>query len=131
MWPILREKDTVDSDRTFSETGGLGGKYPSPKIHNMFGARTTDWKLIYNLRLMNMSFIIYLKTLRSYTIWRVKVNGLKRLKNHYKNILEYKTMKAIILAAGLGSRLMPLTKEIPKSMLKVGGKPILKWIVET
>ena len=38
-------------------------------------------------------------------------------------------MKAIILAAGLGSRLMPLTKEMPKSMLKVGGKPILKWIV--
>ena len=39
-------------------------------------------------------------------------------------------MKAIILAAGLGSRLMPLTKEMPKSMLKVGGKPILKWIVD-
>ena len=39
-------------------------------------------------------------------------------------------MKAIILAAGLGSRLMPLTKEMPKSMLKVGGKPILEWIVE-
>ena len=38
-------------------------------------------------------------------------------------------MKAIILAAGQGSRLMPLTKEMPKSMLKVGGKPILKWIV--
>ena len=38
-------------------------------------------------------------------------------------------MKAIILAAGLGSRLMPLTKEMPKSMLKVGGEPILKWIV--
>ena len=47
--PLLREKDTVDSDRVvFSETGGLGGKYPSPKKHNMFAARTSDWKLIYN-----------------------------------------------------------------------------------
>ena len=41
--PIIREKDTVGSDRVvFSETGGLGGKYPSPKKHNMFAARTKD-----------------------------------------------------------------------------------------
>ena len=47
--PLLREKGTVDSDRVvFSETGGLGGKYPSPEKHNMFAARTSDWKLIYN-----------------------------------------------------------------------------------
>jgi len=38
-------------------------------------------------------------------------------------------MKAIILAAGLGSRLMPLTKDIPKCMLKVGDKSIIEWIV--
>jgi len=40
-------------------------------------------------------------------------------------------MKAIILAAGIGKRLYPLTKERPKCMLDVGGKPILEYILES
>jgi dTDP-glucose pyrophosphorylase len=36
----------------------------------------------------------------------------------------------VIMAGGLGSRLYPLTKECPKPLLTVGGKPILEIIVE-
>ncbi|MBI1178067.1 NTP transferase domain-containing protein [bacterium] len=39
-------------------------------------------------------------------------------------------MKAVILAAGKGTRMRELTQEIPKPMLKVQGRPILEHIVE-
>ena len=35
------------------------------------------------------------------------------------------------MAGGKGTRLLPLTKDIPKPMLKINGKPILETIVET
>lgn len=39
-------------------------------------------------------------------------------------------MKALILAAGRGTRMRDLTRELPKPMLKVNGKPILQHIIE-
>jgi dTDP-glucose pyrophosphorylase len=38
-------------------------------------------------------------------------------------------MKAVILAAGKGTRMRELTNELPKPMLRVQGKPILEHIV--
>src|SRR5512134_1163538 len=39
-------------------------------------------------------------------------------------------MKAVILAAGKGTRMKDLTNELPKPMLKVHGRPILEHILE-
>ena len=39
-------------------------------------------------------------------------------------------MKCVILAAGYATRLRPLTDDVPKHLLPVGGRPMLDWILD-
>ena len=39
-------------------------------------------------------------------------------------------MKALIFAAGLGTRLRPLTDDRPKAMVEIAGKPMLQPVIE-
>lgn len=47
-----------------------------------------------------------------------EISGLARKDNH-----------VILMAGGLGKRLSPLTDDIPKPLLNIGGKPILETII--
>jgi dTDP-glucose pyrophosphorylase len=52
------------------------------------------------------------------------------------NIINFRTLKsylpidAVVMAGGKGSRLMPLTKDTPKPLLKVGDKPIMEHNID-
>ena len=52
------------------------------------------------------------------------------------NIINFRTLKsylpidAVVMAGGKGSRLMPLTKDTPKPLLKVGDKPIIEHNID-
>ena len=39
-------------------------------------------------------------------------------------------MEIIILAGGIGSRLLPITENIPKPMVEIGGTPFLELLLK-
>lgn len=54
--------------------------------------------------------------------------GVEVLDEMLKSVV--RSNPVVLMAGGLGSRLRPLTNDCPKSLLKVGSKPILETIIE-
>ena len=42
----------------------------------------------------------------------------------------HKAARAIIMAAGRGERMHPLTEQIPKPLIRVGGKRMIDTVIE-
>lgn len=42
---------------------------------------------------------------------------------------EMKPLRAMVLAAGIGSRLKPLSEVVPKPLIKIGGRPVIEHIM--
>lgn len=60
----------------------------------------------------------------------IETDNNKIIKVHIdKNLNKANHKVAVIMAGGLGQRLMPLTKDLPKPMIKINGKPILETII--
>lgn len=62
------------------------------------------------------------------------INQIESIRNRELKTKNYKrgvlSMKAIILAGGYAKRLWPLTKNKPKQLLSVGGRPMIEYIME-
>src|SRR5690606_34114380 len=52
-----------------------------------------------------------------------------RGRNQPQDEVSVSDMRAIILSAGQGSRLLPLTQDRPKCLLPVGGRSVIEWQV--
>jgi len=49
---------------------------------------------------------------------------------NFRSILSYLPVDAVIMAGGLGSRLKPLTDNLPKPLLKIGDKTIIDYNID-
>jgi len=59
------------------------------------------------------------RTINTYGLTNMEIKEIRRK-------IEEEHMKAIIIAAGMGNRLMPYTNDLPKCMLEFGGKTLFQ-----
>lgn len=96
------------------------------------------------IKVMNTNPKTITKSTKKSQVYKMLVNeGLKFLPivNEDNELIDVKTIEdinpvkehsnpVVLMAGGLGTRLMPLTENTPKPLLKVGDKPILERIIE-
>lgn len=101
---LIRRELNVD-DEVFNDLAGVSKKSLPPDIRKFLLSNTSAGSLVRMLQNLNFT--------------EQKITELKKM-------ITAQNYKAIIIAAGLGSRLGGLTKDTPKCMLELNGKSILQ-----
>ena len=52
------------------------------------------------------------------------------MNNYGGKEININTIKTVIMAGGIGSRIQSIESELPKPLIKIGSKPILQWEIE-
>ena len=78
--------------------------------------------------------VFVLELMKKYSINSIPIISKKKILGLYKKVDDFENYKkhnekVVIMAGGKGTRLLPLTKKIPKAMIKIGGKPILEHTI--
>ena len=92
-------------------------------------ANTKCFRIIENEKISN-SFIQVCVKNKLEVIPVVNSQGLIVNIKSYRQLQIHVPVQAVLMAGGRGARLLPLTKDTPKPLLKVGGKPIIEHNID-
>jgi len=73
--------------------------------------------------------------IKKYRALNLKIIPILNSSNKIVNVLNFNEkytslpIDAVIMAGGKGTRLLPLTKEIPKPLLNIGDKPVIDYVI--
>jgi dTDP-glucose pyrophosphorylase len=148
---LIKSEETTFKDVVNAiEQNGIGAVIIVDKVFKILGIVTDgDVRRCVLQSTYDLTYLINTEP----DVWpssKSKISGVNYLKKIHRNILPIVNKEnqvidiicldeinfnmidnyVVLMAGGLGTRLMPLTKELPKPMLPINGKPILERIIE-
>ena len=118
----LRRAILVDVDLDGPVSTLLERKVGSPFAQPIIASSSADRS--YMLRVLQEHNILHLPLVDE----EQRVAGLVTMSDFLTN--QKAPLQAVIMAGGMGTRLRPLTEDVPKPMLPVGDRPLLQILVE-
>ena len=105
---------------------------------NLIRGNKTITKLKFMVKRKYLIFRLGFSKAKAFKMMKKRAINIAPILNQQKKIIDFLILdknynniknKLIIMAGGKGRRLLPLTKKVPKSMLRLNNKPILEHII--